>query len=412
MKLEDFQKELEVKFTDLSKQVDEKTAGGNEAVKQLAEFKSQFEEYKKTAVDAEKLIEMQKHLDKLDIKVNKKSPFAGTLSKKDFFSALDETLAKSKDQLKQMKSGSVDSLKIEVKAITDGDLDETTHNFTTGTYTDAVTDRRGLRESAFNPLWLRNYLPANTTDGSVIHYMKEDGWNGAVGVWDGTGSIDTLAGKPELSPKFDFVTDNVLWIAGITRVKREMLEDLSWLRGYLSRKLLTGKFGLYVAENTQILNVLTDAGNSTAYDGDNTNFLEAVYDAAFGQLVDNYHYPTTIFVNNRDMVNLIALNQASGSGEYDLPVGTVVVINGQMSIGGVPVVGTPQIDKGKFMVIAGNETEFITRMSPEIRFFDQDRDNVSKNLITVRIEERILPIVYDSTAIIYGEPAEVVGDGI
>ena len=403
--MEEIQKAMELKFAELKKQVEEKTSGvSNEEFEALQTKHNELvAEIEKKSVKPEAIDIMQKHLDALDIKMQKKSTSEG-VTKQTFFDNLGGSLKKAKAQLQEMKNGKLSDLKFEVKAVENADVDETTHNFTVGSIASSVTEYRGLRESAFSPLWLRNFLPANTTDGSVIQYLKENGWNGAAGVWDGTGAIDDLTDKPGLSPKFDFVTDNVIWIAGITRIKREMLDDVSWLRGYLSRKLLTGRAGLYVAENTQILSVLTNAANNTAYNGSHTNFLEAVYDAAFGQLVDNYHYPTTIFVNNRDMVNLIALHKASGSGEYNLPPGTVVVLNGLMTISGVPVVGTPQITSGYFMAMNANETEFITRMSPEIRFFEQDRDNVPKNLITVRVEERILPIVYDKTAIIYGQP--------
>src|SRR5690606_11221826 len=124
--------------------------------------------------------------------------------------------------------------------------------------------------------------------------------------------------------------------------------------------------------------------------------------AAFGQLRDGYYSPSTIVMNSRDVVNLIAFNKATGSGEYDLPPGTVVTVNGQLTIGGVPVIGAPNIPAGEFLVFDRNATEFITRMSPEVRFCEEDRDNVPKNLITVRAEERILPVVYDENAVIHG----------
>lgn len=411
MDLKEIQAAMETKFADLKKQVEEKTTGVTVEVFEALETKynnlvDEMKEAKSKDQTDVTLKAMQDHLDTLDIKLQKKE-VKGMLTKQSFFEQLGGSLAKASKGLEDLKNKKINEFSLEVKSTVDADLENTTHNFVDGAYAPQVTEVRGLRESAFSPLWFRNYLPGNTTDGSVVQYLKENGNNGAVAVWDGTGDIDSLTEKPGVSPKFDFVTDNVIWIAGLTRIKREMLDDLSWLRGYLGRKLLTGKKGLYVAENTQILGVLTAGGNSTAYDGTQTNFLEAVYDAAFGQLLDNYHYPTTIFVNNRDMVNLIALNKASDSGLYDLPPNTVVVVNGQMTIGGIPVIGTPQINANKFLVINANETEFITRMSPEVRFFEQDKDNVGKNLITVRVEERILPIVYDKTAVIYGEAAAV-----
>lgn len=263
----------------------------------------------------------------------------------------------------------------------------------------ATTDRsRGLYTQPYMPQWFRNLLPAGSTSKSTIQYLKENGDVGAAAVWDGTGAIADLDAKPGTAPLFDSVTENVIWIAGITRVKREQLDDIEWLQGYLARRLTTGRTGLWVAENVQIFNKLV--ANSVPYDGDKTIPIEMIYDAAFGQLADNYYFNPTILMNNRDLVSLIALNKATGSGEYDLPPGTVVVINGQLTIAGARVIGAPNVTAGTALVYDASATEFISRMSPEVRFFEEDRDNVIKNLVTVRAEERILPIVYDEKGVI------------
>jgi len=265
----------------------------------------------------------------------------------------------------------------------------------------ATTDRaRGMYQQPFMPQWFRNLLPSGSTSKGIVQYLKENGSVGAAGVWDGTGDIEDLVAKPGLHPLFEPVTEEVIWIAGIIRIKREMLDDIEWLQGYLARFLTTGRTGLWVAENTQIYNKLV--ANSTPYNGDKTIPVEIIYDAAFGQLADSYFFNPTILMNSRDVVSLIALNKAVGSGEYDLPPGTVVVINGQLTIGGARVIGAPNVPQGDFLVFDPSATEFISRMSPEVRFFEQDRDNVIKNLITVRAEERILAIVYDEAGVISG----------
>lgn len=272
-------------------------------------------------------------------------------------------------------------------------------NFSNDSLEIATTDRsRGMYMQPFMPQWFRNLLPSGTTSKGTIQYLKENGDVGAAAVWDGTGAIADLDAKPGTAPLFDSVTENVIWIAGVTRVKREMLDDIEWLQGYLARRLTTGRTGLWVAENVQIFNKLV--ANSVPYDGDKTIPVEMIYDAAFGQLADNYYFNPTILMNNRDLVSLIALNKADGSGEYDLPPGTIVVINGQLTIAGARVIGAPNVTAGTALVYDASATEFISRMSPEVRFFEEDRDNVIKNLVTVRAEERILPIVYDEKGVI------------
>src|SRR5690606_23483885 len=150
-------------------------------------------------------------------------------------------------------------------------------------------------------------------------YIKENGDVGAAGVWDGTGPIADLEAKPGTAPMFDSVTENVIDIAGITRVKKNMLDDIPWLMGYLARRLTVGRTGLWVAENTQMYNALTT--NSTPYAGSKTTPIEVLIDAAFAQLRDNYYTPTTFLLSNQDMVNII-LNHNDGAG-YQVPNGVV-----------------------------------------------------------------------------------------
>ena len=317
-----------------------------------------------------------------------------------FKDALGSGLKDAKENLLKMKNGGLNNGSVMLTKANE-DLDPA--NWTGDSYEFASTsDRRGLYEFPFAPIWLRDLLPSSNATGGTIQYLKEDGDVGAAGVWDGTGPISELTAKPGTAPLFDMVSENIIWITGITRVKREMLDDVAWLQGYLARRLTTGRTGLFVAENTQILTKLN--ANSTAYDGVETVPLKMIYDAAFGQLRDNYYNPSFILMNSREVVTLIAFTQGNVSiaDQFALPAGIVAVINGQLTIGGVPVIGQPGFPAGEFLVVDRNATEFINRMNPEVRFFEQDRDNVPKNLITVRAEERILPLVYDDLAIISG----------
>lgn len=366
-------KEIESKGFQSKEEVDSAIEVALKAAKD--EFEKELVEVKKASLEAKVMTET-KSLDEV----------------------IGEGLKEIKSDLASLKNDRIKSAKI---MLTKADEDLDPANFANDSYAIATTDRsRGLWESPFAPVWFRNILPQGTTSGGTIQYLRENGNVGAAGVWDGTGAIAELDPKPGTAPLFDSVTESVIWIAGITRVKREMLDDISWLRGYLARRLTVGRTGLYVAENTQIFNALTT--NSVPYNGSKTIPIEIIYDAAFGQLRDNFYNPTTILMNSRDVVNLIALNKASTSGEYDLPPGTVLVVNGQLTIGGVPVIGAPNVPTGAFIVMDRNQTELIIRMNPEVRFFEEDRDNVPKNLVTVRAEERILPIVYDVNAVIYG----------
>jgi len=372
------------------------------------DFKAQFESAKsaiaqvieakgyQSAEQVEEVLKSKmKGLEETILELKKNSLQANQEGKKSFKNIVGGSLEENKEVLgKLANKQSNEAVFVLTKAAED--LDPA--NWAGDSYDIAASERRGLHEFPFMPIWLRNLFPNSTTTKGVIHYIVENGEVGAAAIWDGSPANASLAAKPGEAPLFDDATAIVQWIAGITRVKREMLEDVEWLRSYISRTLLTGRKGLWVAENTVILAALDAA--STPYDGDATNQLEMIVDAAFGQLKDNYYNPTVILMNNRDAVKYINLNKASGSGEYDAPIGVVAVIGGQLYIGGVPVVSTPGIPAGDAYVIDGNATEFISRMSPEVRAFEEDRDNVIKNLVTFRAEERVAFLVYDEKAVI------------
>jgi len=372
-----FQTQFENSKTDIIKQIEAKGYKSEAEINKLIESKT---------ADLEAAV--------IDLK---KAGFKAEKSNKSFKERLAEGMKGSKEALSNMKNGSkgaVDAMLFKA----DEDLDPA--NFSGDSYEIATRDNsRGLYQAPFMPLWFRSLMPQGTTSSGTIQYLRENGDNGAAAVWDGTGAIAALTEKPGTAPLFDDVSENVFWIAGITRVKREMLDDISWLQGYLSRRLTVGRTGLWVAENTQIYNKLQ--ANSTTYSGSKTNPIEILIDAAFAELRDYYYNPSVILLNNHDVIDIM-LNVASGSGEYNLPNGVVAIVNNTLTIGGIPVTSAPNVPQGEYLIMDRSATEFVNRMSPEVRFFEQDRDNVTKNLITVRAEERILPLVYDTKAIITG----------
>lgn len=313
-----------------------------------------------------------------------------------FAKSMGKAIEGAKDKLAVFTKGQSGSeVKIELKDMNFDDFSGTSYD----TYT--TDHRQDVFVQPYAPIWLRNLFPSATTEKGAIFYLRANGSTGTAAIWDGR--ADTPADKASVEFLFESVTETVEWIAAITRIPREMLDDAAFLRTFIPNRLMYGPTGIMTAENNYIFNKLTDSANSVTYNGTRTNPVEKIYDAALGQLRDNYYNPSYILMNNRDMVNLIALNKASSSGIYDLPPGMMVVINGnQLYIGGLPVIGMPQFGSGEFVVFDSRAIQFVSRLSPEVRVFEQDRDNVPKNLITFRAEERVALLVFDKKAVITG----------
>lgn len=256
---------------------------------------------------------------------------------------------------------------------------------------------------------VRNILSRGTTTGNTLYYPKALGKTGTgPDTWNyDKSNISNTVAKPSFEMTFESMSAPVKWIAGILRLPVEMLDDLSWLGSYLATY---APIELLKAEDDQILNG-AGAGNdlnglintASAYSGSYSVGIERIIDAAYGQLGElNFDMPTNVLLNPRDIV-AIMLNKASTSGEYNLPEGTVGVVGGRLQIGGLTVNKTNKISQGDFLVgdfVRG--AALVTRSSPQLRFFEQDSDNVQKNMITIRIEERVaLPKFYED-AFVYG----------
>lgn len=386
MDVKELQATIESKFNELNVQV-QKSAEDN-----AAEVKSQFEAVqndilalKEAGIDKETIAKMQEHIDILDVKLQRKS---GTLGgeQKSFNDYLAETLENNAENLARASKSRGLDLTLDMKAA--GDMSYTS-NFAGNTASTLTTEfRQGVVSHPDKTKYLREIIPGGQTDQSTIWYPKHVGGEGAPAPWkDGSGA------KPIFD--FDFSSDSatVEWIAGIVRVPRQMLDDVKWLTSFLRANMLKA---LYKAENNQILNGTGVSPQlkglmpqAEAYDGAYTTFIEQLVDAA-AQVNDNEHDANKILLNNRDAVK-IALNKASGSGEYDLPPGTVGYVNGQLTIAGLDVITLPssQIAANNFLVGDFNASQLVTRLNPEIRFFEQNKDDVEKNMVTIRIEERV-----------------------
>jgi len=253
---------------------------------------------------------------------------------------------------------------------------------------------------------LRDIISVGSTTSDTIKYPRELAKTGTgPASWERAATIAGTTAKPAFEPNFDTYSTPVEWIAGTMRIPVEMLADLPFLTSYLQN---FAQAELLEVEDSQILNGNGTAPqldglipNATAYNGTKTVAIERLVDAAFGQLAQSNLSPNNILLNPRDVVDII-LNKADTSGEYNLPGGVVGFVNGQLNIAGVSVRKTNKIDAGDFLLGDFTKAQIFQRMAPQLRFFEQDQDNVVKNLVTVRIEERLALAILKSTAFITG----------
>ena len=350
---------------------------------------------------------LQKHLNELDVKFQEVGK-AGKKELKSFQDVFAKSVDDNSEFFKSIAKGTRSKVEKTINLLEGLDRkDVDFDNFSAGLYDRLTTSRilPGVFQEPYAPVWLRNVLTNVTTDSKIVEFVRENVdanlIAGEADIWDGDDDISELLPKSNVSFNFEDATERVYWIAAITRLKREMFDDVPFLRSYIPQELVYGRRGLLARENALIISRLN--ANSTPYNDRKSILVEQIFDAVLGQIRTNGYNATTILMSHLDVVDMI-LNKATGSGEYDLPPGTVSFATGQLTIAGVPVIGLPQIDQGTWYVFDRTKTYFLNRMTPEVRFFEEDRDNVPKNLITVRAEERAGALVLSSAAVISNLP--------
>ena len=344
-----------------------------------------------------KSLAMQDHLDKLDIRL-KKANGEKNIESKTFNDYLADVIMANKDAIQNHKKNSPE-LSMEFKAVGDMSI---AANFPGSTpFTQDV--RNALIVNPYDRVWLSDYLPQGNTTKSSIIYPKENGGEGGAATW-------VSGDKPQLD--FDLTTQTayVKWIAGFVIVDRDMLDDIEWLLSYLQSKML---ISLKVAENDFILNGTADSNPvqglidaATAYDGTFTAAVDKIVDAAYGQISEDtfeFYQGNTAILNVRDAVK-IGLNKADGSGEYDLPPGTVAFENGRLKVAGLNIATTTQLAADNFLAFDRTATLLVNRLAPELRMYE-DSTLAKQNKVMFRIEERITLVIFNDNAIVTGSLA-------
>ena len=368
---------------------EEKSKGAYEA--EIKEIKEDFEK---------KSLELQKHLDALDVRLQKAK---GTQTEnKTFNQILGETIKSNAEAIQNFKQG--DNLVLEMKAVGDMSI---AANFPNSTPFNQDV-RNAMIQNPYDRVWLSDYLPqGSTAKGSVI-YPKENGGEGGAATWV-TGSGNKAQMDFDITSQSAFVK----WIAGWVVVDREMLDDIDWVSSYIQSKML---ISLKVAENNFILNGTSDSNPvqglldvATAYDGAYTAAVDKMVDSAYGQIPEDtfeFYQGNTAILNVRDAVS-IGLNKAEGSGEYDLPPGTVVFENGRLRVAGLNMATTTQLGANKFLTFDKTATLLINRLKPELRMFE-DSALAKQNKVMFRIEERITLAIFNNAAVVTGDLAVVI----
>lgn len=258
----------------------------------------------------------------------------------------------------------------------------------------------GIIPGAFRLLRLRDILPAGTTGSNALEYVRELAFTN-----DAAETNEGVA-KPESDITFELVNTPVKTIAHWLKASKQVLDDAPALQSYIDTRL---RYGVEYRIDAQLLNGngtnpnisgLTDSGNYTAFTPlTGENGLDSINRGIYGVYGQDYA-PTAIIMNPADWGALERVKVGTSDNRY--VIGNPNGITGPM-LWGLPVIVTNAMTVGKFMVAAFDiAAQVWNRSGVVVEMFEQDEDNVQKNLLTIRAEARLALAVYRPASIQYG----------
>ena len=302
-----------------------------------------------------------------------------------FMSKMQEALESkaTQEKIEAFKAGQTSGFTMDTKAV----ITES------GAYTNDVVPADYVAGFKYDPerkVHVRQFLPTGTTNSDKIRFIQESNFT------DNTGIV--AEGDASLQNDFDLTaTDAVVEkIACHFRVSKEALNDTAGLASHISLRgmekymkeedaylLYDSSYGLTVTSTDYALDQYVLDADAQEHDV----LLEAI------KQIENRNYrPSAIMMGIQRFYDMI--RRKDGEGRYIFP-NDVVFGTRTPVVRGVPIIATNAIndtdgDADDFLVADFAQlTTLFDRESMQVRFYEQDQDNVVKDLVTVQISGRL-----------------------
>lgn len=263
-----------------------------------------------------------------------------------------------------------------------------------------IPDRQaGVQGPALRQFIVRDLIMPGRTASNAIEYVQESGFtNSAAPVAEG-------AAKPQSDLSFELKTTTVKTIAHWFRASKQVLADVPLLQSYINGRAI---YGLKYVEEAQLLsgdgtgqNILGLIPQATAFDDArrvaNDTRIDTLRHAILQVRLAEYR-ATAIVLNPIDWEAMEL--QKDSTGQY---IWVNVQDGGQQRMWKLPVVDSTAIAEGEFLVGAFDiAAQVFDREDAAVEVSTEDADNFTKNMVTIRAEERLAMAVYRPESFVHG----------
>lgn len=303
----------------------------------------------------------------------------------------DQFIEAKGEDLAELAGANSGSVKLDIKTLTTGP--------TSGGPID-VPMRDGVVNMPQQRLPLRGVLHVIGTDSGTIEYASQTTRT------DGTAMVAEGAAKPESTYEWELKNEPTRVIAHRTKASNQIMSDAPQVRGLVDGEL---RYGLMLKEEQQVLfgtgtgsDIKGMCPNATAYDNTTVSGMATSTQiddvgVAILQCTLARFMPSAIVVHPSDWWAMRLLKDADGKYILGNPQAVVAP-----SLFGLPVITTLSMTAGSFLTgdLRAGATLY-DRWQPrvEVGFVN---DDFTRNLVTIRAEERIAQAIKQPEALIFG----------
>jgi HK97 family phage major capsid protein len=249
--------------------------------------------------------------------------------------------------------------------------DMTTSGSLTGDPVRTYNSRQGL--VPFQKVNMRDLIPTvQSATGTFVTY-RETGSEGSI-------STQTEgSGKSQIDYDLTEIVTVNNYIAGFARFSKQLMKNLPFLEGTLSRMLLRD---FYKAENSAFFTTVSGAATGSGTVAATTSDIEAIIELVANQLAANFN-PSYALVNPKQMARLQKETFTNG---YYAGAGAVSLTPNGINIAGMPVLPASWVTDNYILIIDQDYLERVEVESMNVVFSYEDGTNFTTNKVTARIE--------------------------
>lgn len=392
----DFKENLEVVKSEIVKAVDERlekykeqeklsSKGADESLK--AQLNNLLEKNTEVSAQIEKLGKQQDAIELAQKRTNENFDRA-----KSFGEVLGDSFGNQKATIDEIKDRLKRNARFEI-----GNGQEYMRNKTVGTIT--LGNVTGALPTTISP----NMVMPNERKTHIRSLMMNSRMTDATYSYpvftdkEGTLGIQTEgSAKSKLDYNVEYKVVSPIVLAATATMSTQILSDIPRLQSYVTQRMVEQ---LLVKEDSEILSgaggsnrlngILTQASAYAPTGSANTSAADrySYLLNAISQLAQLDYSPNGIIVNPYAYYELLQVKTTTK--EYTAPLAGITFLDGTLRIAGLPIYQTTALAANAFVVGDWSQAEFLTKDAITVDISTENSDNFEKNLVTIRVEERV-----------------------